>query len=234
MKAVILAAGMGTRLGTTMPKSLTPISGNLNILDFLLKRLEIITEKKDITAVVGYKSNLIENRYPDLNYTINNNYQNTNTAKSLLLAVQNLSEDVLWMNGDIYVDDGVIEKLLNIGVSTCLVNRQECRDEEIKYNTCNDGFIRELSKNITEAEGEALGINLILKKDLELFKRELKQVGDMDYFEKALENLTLRKKLKLKPIATAEFCCEMDFIKDVEKVQNYLKSRYNKRQNLYV
>lgn len=225
MKIIILAAGRGSRLGLSTPKLLTPLFKNNNILDFLLKRLHSIAKPKDISIVVGYKRNIIKCKYPSLNYVVNSRYEKTNTAKSLLLAIKNFTGDVLWINGDIYIDEGVIEKLVHSSVSSCLVNSQKCANEEIKYNLYNDGYVKELSKDVLNAKGEALGINLIKKEDLENFKKELKRVKDMDYFEKALENLTLNKTLKLKPIVISQFCCEMDFIKDVKKVQNYLKKR---------
>jgi len=78
-------------------------------------------------------------------------------------------------------------------------------------------------RNKIYAKGEALGINLIKAKDLGLFKQELEKVDKKDYFEKALENLTLRDGLKLKPVNVGEFFChEIDFPEDLEKVKKYV------------
>jgi choline kinase len=67
---------------------------------------------------------------------------------------------------------------------------------------------------------------LVKKEDLELFKKELSKVGDNDYFEKALENLTLAKKIVLKPINIKEnFVKEIDFKEDLEEVRTYLKNK---------
>ena len=96
--------------------------------------------------------------------------------------------------------------------------------EEIKYNLNADGLIHQLSKTVQDAEGEALGINVIRKPDLKKFRDELIRVGENDYFEKALENLTMSKQLKLTPIDVGRhFCREIDFEEDLIEVQAYQK-----------
>jgi hypothetical protein len=57
---------------------------------------------------------------------------------------------------------------------------------------------------------------------------ELNRVSDNAYFEKALENLTLDKKLRLLPVNKERyFCQEIDFQEDLQEVLEYLS--INKR-----
>lgn len=225
MKGVILAAGLGIRLKSKIPKVLTILKDDKSILDFQIQSLSHYLEKDSITIVTGFMKKMIEKKFPMINTVFNKRFKETNTSKSLLLALENYDDDVLWMNGDIYFNSKILTSLIKSEFSACLVDNKKCKDEEVKYTCDRDGFINRLSKSLRKAEGEALGINLIKKSDLPSFKDELKRVADQDYFEKALENLIMQKKLKLKPLNIGHyFCKEIDFPKDLKVVRNYLKN----------
>ncbi len=226
MKAVILAAGMGTRLGTLVPKPLTSLKNEKTILDFQIAKLTEIVGANNIYIVVGYKKEIIMEAHPGGVFIYNNAYANTNTAKSLLCALSKIDDDVIWLNGDVYFDTEALSLLKDSDFSACLVDTKKCNDEEIKYTVNEDGFIKELSKEAQNGLGEAVGINLIKKPDLKLFVESLDKVGAKDYFEKALENLTLAGQLKLRAINIENyFCKEIDFEQDLIEVQNYLKNK---------
>lgn len=220
LKAVILAAGMGTRLGNLIPKPLTPLKDEKTILDFQVEKLSNKIGINNIIVVVGYKKEFIMERYPELTYIYNSEYVRTNTAKSLLKALKKVDEDTIWLNGDVFFDEDVLNLLVNSSNSACLVDNKKCAEEEIKYTIDNLGNIHELSKQVKGASGEAVGINIIKKEDLNAFINELEKVSNNDYFEKALENLTLTKKIKLKPINLGRFFVkEIDFPEDLEEVK---------------
>jgi len=229
MKVVILAAGMGTRLGTLIPKPLTPLINEKNILYFQIEKLKKYFSIHDIFIVVGYKKELIMESFPNLVFIYNHDYTQNNTGKSLLYALEKLDDDVLWVNGDVYFDSGVIDLMLKSNYSCCLVDTKKCGEEEIKYTLNKEGNIISLSKTIKNGIGEALGINLIKKRDLELFREELRKIGKNEYYEKALENLARENKIILKPINKGSyFCQEIDFPEDLERVKNYIKSKVQK------
>jgi len=224
MKGIILAAGMGTRLNSQIPKPLSKITNEKTILDFQMTSLIKKIGNNNILIVVGFLKDLIISKFPNLNFIDNENYQKTNTSKSLLLALKKIDDDIIWMNGDVYFDEGVLDILLNENNSCCLVDDKRCGDEEVKYSINQDGFIKELSKSVKNPKGEALGINVIRKKDLNDFRKELEQVEDNDYFEKALENLIKKNKLKLVPIPVGKlFCKEIDFKNDLEIVKKHVR-----------
>jgi choline kinase len=223
MKAVILAAGLGTRLGTLIPKPLTSITDEKTILDFQVENISKLIGIDNIILVVGYKKELIMSKFPDLLYVYNKGYAQNNTAKSLLCGLRKIEEDAIYINGDVYFDAGILSLLIDSGRSACVVNRAVCRDEEIKYNLRQDGSINELSKQVKNGLGEALGINIICKSDIAAFREELTKVGDNDYFEKALENLTVSNRIYLRPVDVGRlYCKEIDFETDLIEVQNYI------------
>jgi len=225
MKAVILAAGLGTRLAKSQPKPLTPIQRENNLLDYQLAALTDLVGKDNIVLVVGYKKELIMERYPEALYVYNPLYAGTNTAKSLLAAVSKIDEDVLWMNGDVFFESPVLKLLIEQPTSSCLVNTARCAEEEIKYTLDAQGHIAALSKQVKDAEGEAVGINLIRQIDLIKFRAALAAVNPKDYFEKALEDMIHDKDLILNAVNIGNyFCREVDFIEDLEDVRKFLQT----------
>ena len=227
MEAVILAAGMGTRLGSLVPKPLTSIQNEKTVLDLQVEHLSKRKEVHNIFMVVGYKKEIIMELFPDLLFVYNSGYARTNTAKSLLLALKKIEDDVIWINGDVYFDPEILDMMFSSPDSACLVNVSECNTEEVKYNLTPGGYINHISKSVPDPLGEALGINLIKKKDLNKFRSELAAVREGEYFEKALENLTLEGNLKLRPIDVgSHFCREIDFEEDLRAVQSYHREKY--------
>lgn len=223
MKAVILAAGMGTRLGTLIPKPLTSIKDEKTIFDFQLEKLEPRIGKHNIFVAVGYKKEILMEKHPEYIYIYISDYIKTNTGKGLLRVLEKIEDDVLWFNGDVFFDKHILDLIIPSPDSACLVDTKKCGEEEIKYTVNKYGYIYELSKQVKNGLGEAVGINLIKKKDLENFREALRKIDDKDYFEKALENLTLSEKLKLQPIKIGDlYCREIDFEEDLLDVQNHL------------
>jgi choline kinase len=231
MEAIILAAGMGTRLGSLIPKPLTSLIDEKTILDYQIEKLLRKSQIHNIFIVVGYKKEIIMEKFPDFLFIYNNAYARTNTAKSLLAAVNKIDDDVIWMNGDVFFDEKILDLLMNSKESACLVDQKKCGSEEIKYNLNTDGFIHNLSKKIRNGKGEALGVNVIRQPDLDKLRKELHNVNEDDYFEKALENLTVSNILKLRPVDVGRyFCREIDFEEDLIEVQAYQRNDHPDRK----
>ncbi len=229
MKAVILAAGFGTRLSAIMPKPLTAIKNEKTILDLQIEKLTPHVPIDDIYIVVGYKKELVMEKFPDMAFVYNENYARTNTGKSLLKAVQKINDDILWLNGDVYFDNDILPLLLSQKQSAVLVDNKQCGDEEVKYSIDKNGFISEISKKVKNPLGESLGINIITKKDRAFFIKALKKIKGNDYFERALELIIKENKVKITPINIGDhYCQEIDFPEDLENVQKHLHNLQSK------
>src|SRR4051794_8539262 len=106
IQVVILAAGLGTRLGKPHPKPLTPLTSGESIMRRAVNSLRAVYgDEVFVTAVVGFKLDLVIEAMPDISFAYNEVYDSTNTSKSLLKALQ-LSQPggVLWLNGDVVFD----------------------------------------------------------------------------------------------------------------------------------
>jgi choline kinase len=226
MKIIILAAGIGSRLGNPFPKPLTPLKDGKSIMQRQLYNITKYFDINDVTIVVGFKKDLIMERFPEVNYVYNPLFDRTNTSKSLLQALKkHKGESVLWFNGDVVFDEKLLYLLtedIENKNSFISVNTQSVADEEVKY-TLKNGFVDKLSKEVKNALGEAVGINFISSKDLNIFIKHLELCGDNDYFEKGLEDAISIDSLNLKVIDISKYnCIEIDFKEDLENANKLM------------
>jgi L-glutamine-phosphate cytidylyltransferase len=221
MKVVIL--GIGSRLGSKVPKCLTPLRSAYTILDHQLENLEPFAG--DIIAVVGFRRDLILKRYPELSFVQNALFHQTNTSQSLLIALEQMNgEDVLVLNGDVVFDPRVIPALLGCEQSCMAVSRYDVADEEMKVSVDSRGQIAFVSKIVAEPAGEAIGINLIRARDLALVTLGLRSCGPMDYFERGLE-IAIGNGLVLRAVDVTRFpCVEIDYIDDLNRAKEMIGS----------
>ena len=228
IQAVILAAGMGTRLGRPFPKPLTPLSDGRTIMEQQIDNLrQVFGADVRITTVVGFKLDLILEAFPDVTYIYNEAYDQTNTNRSLLKALRLSTEGgVLWMNGDVVFDPQVLEKVRDVmesDTSFICVDTAAVGDEEVKYTVDDDGYVDELSKQVVNARGEAIGINFVSASDKPTLIDQLSECSDADYFERGIELAISHDSLRVMPVEIGEFfAVEVDFEEDLARANEYL------------
>jgi len=222
VQAVILAAGMGTRLGRPWPKPLTPLDDGRTIMQQQMDNMVSVYSDVRISTVVGFKLELILEAFPDVSYVYNENYDRTNTNRSLLKALrQSLPGGVLWMNGDVVFDPEVLERtkpLIAQDRSFICVNTAAVADEEVKYTVDSHGAVDRLSKVVTDALGEAVGINFISAADKPALIRWLAECADGDYFERGIELMIEHEHTSVVPLDITDlFAVEVDFEEDLTR-----------------
>ncbi|MBU1002514.1 MAG: phosphocholine cytidylyltransferase family protein [Proteobacteria bacterium] len=213
MKAVILAAGVGSRLGRPLPKSLSVLPTGETIIG---RQIHALWEAgvREVYVVVGFKKTLVMEQNPDVFYHYNPLFYLTNTAKSLLGAVRHLDDDVLWLNGDVVFDRSIIKLVLASQGNRICVDKKRCGDEEVKYTLDERGAINAISKIVTKPQGEAVGINLVRREDLPALVRALETCNDQDYFEMGLE-IMINAGVTILPLDVSTYrCIEVDFEED--------------------
>lgn len=112
MKAIILAAGMGTRL---QPFTNNIPKGMVKIFDKSLIEMQIENYQNcginEITIVTGYCSDKIN--FKNINYVKNENFALTNMNESLFCAKEQLNDSVIISYSDIIFEKKVIQQLIN-------------------------------------------------------------------------------------------------------------------------
>ena len=229
IQVVILAAGMGTRLAKPWPKPLTALSDGRSIMQQQMDNIsKVFGDKARVTVVVGFKLEMIMEAHPTASFVYNEVYDQTNTSKSLLRALRASQESgVLWLNGDVVFDYKVLARVaerITADKSFVCVNTSTTADEEVKYTVDEDGYIKELSKSVKSALGEAVGINFISSHEKADVIVELEACGDQDYFERGLELAIEKHGLKMEPVDITDlFAVEVDFQDDLDRANQGLK-----------
>ena len=228
LQTVILAAGMGSRLGRALPKPLTELSDGRSIMQQQHDNIRAaFGDDARITTVVGYRAETIVEAFPHVDYVYNDRYDQTNTSKSLLRALNATGRaGVLWMNGDVVFDLRILGRAVSFierEQSFVTVNTAKVSDEEVKYTIDDRGFIAELSKTVKDGIGEAVGINYISAADKKAFIRQLQRVDDQDYFERGLELAIAEDGLRLAPMDISDlYAVEVDFAEDLERANLFV------------
>ena len=227
IKALIVAAGRGSRLGsitTETPKPLVKVNG-----EPLLKRsIEILSSfgVDDITVVVGYKAELIKNSLPkNIKYVTNPEYEYTNNLMSMYYVSKNLiGSNFLYLHSDIWYDPRIIKKVLkqrdNI---TFMVDQKLCQEEEMKLKIKNN-IVAEADKNIPPSEslGEWLGITKFSIEGGISYINEIKLVASPNnnsYDCSVVKNLFL-KGIDVNWSGVGKYpWIEIDFIEDLKEAE---------------
>ncbi len=111
MKAILLAAGRGSRLGhytENLPKSMLQL-GDKSILEHQIALLKS-TGINDIVVVKGFAEEKIQ--VDGVRYYINNNHGHSNMVYSLFCAETEIEGDLLISYGDILYDSNVLSSIL--------------------------------------------------------------------------------------------------------------------------
>ncbi len=230
MKAVILAAGVGSRLGSPVPKPLTRLTNGVSIMEQQIASLTRHLSTDDVLVVVGHKKELIMEEFPELTYAYNPRFDATNTSKSLLLALSRLrGHDVVWLNGDVVFEPEVLDRLIASTTSAMAVKYGTVGEEEVKVRTDSQGWITAVSKTVIDGEGEAIGINLVKSADGAGLLDQLKACAEQDYFERAIES-AIKRGARFQAVDVSELrCTEVDFVEDLERANREIRSGKRKQ-----
>ncbi|MEB7505089.1 phosphocholine cytidylyltransferase family protein [Arthrobacter koreensis] len=231
VQAVILAAGMGTRLARPHPKSMTQLSDGRTIMEQQVGNLRAaFGEELRLTIVVGYKLEQIMEHMPDASFVYNEAFDQTNTSKSLLKALRNSYEGgVLWMNGDVVFDPAMLEELrpyIDADQSFVAVDTSVVSDEEVKYTVDGHGHIDQLSKAVKNALGEAVGINYVSSGGKKYLLNRLAEVADQEYFEGGIVQTIRWDGLAYMPVDISRYyAVEVDFAEDLDRANEEMRLR---------
>lgn len=188
MKVIILAAGMGTRLGElteNKPKCMVEVNGR----PLIQYQLDVLSsENLDVVFVGGYKAEFLDQF--EKTVVLNEEYDKTNMLWSFYLAIKDIEEDIIISYGDIIYSKKVLSELLKqengIGVvsDSDFLPYWEGRSEDPlddleTFKVGPNNIIKELGlrpKDFSEIEGQYIGLVRIDQKRLS----EIKNLIEVD------------------------------------------------------
>lgn len=252
MKAIILAAGMGTRLGKyteNLPKCMLEFNGKTLIEQQveILRKAGII----DISIVRGYNAEKIQ--IPNIKYYHNPNYATTNMVETLFCAEAEMdgSTDVLVCYADILYEPPILHKIIDstadVGVTVdddyweYWQARSNEPEKDMESLIINDGNIIELGNTkCTRDEAKVRYVGLIkfskrgIQKLKEIYHQNKTQYYHLDQpwlrsksFKKAYMTCMLQALInarqEVQPIIIRRGWLEFDTVEDYEKYTKWLK-----------
>jgi len=210
MKAIILAAGTGTRLmplTKDIPKPLLEI-GDMSLMERMIINC-MSNNVNEFIIVLGHKKervldtiDYLKKKYPVKIETVENKkYSETNTSCSVNLATNQVNDDVLIINGDNVVDEGIIKGLLNINETALVIDNHKHLNEESFKLRIENNRIMAIGKgiDIDTASGEFIGISKVTKGDLPCFNSILDELISEDvqnYYDLAYKELSKRAEIR--------------------------------------
>jgi len=166
MKAIILAAGKGTRLNghDLKPKCLFEVGGQT----LLARQVEALSEAgiDEIVIVLGFEADRIRRLYEHTaTFVINERFGETSSLYSLWLAREHLLDGFVVLNCDVLFHPQLLARLLSSPLEDALLidlvdrNNNHLGDEEMKIKL-SEGLVVDISKDMdpAEADGENVGV----------------------------------------------------------------------------
>lgn len=230
MKVLILAAGRGTRISRYLsgnPKCTVDIGGT-KLIQYTVSTL-LSKGVKDIALVLGYRQEVIREVLEGYPVTFYHNpfYDVTNSIASCWFAREFLQgDDMLVMNGDVFLEEALIEQILSCRTSPVLF--ADCRrKEEADYKFCyEDHILRKYGKELTgdDITGEYVGIAHLAQDFLPTFRAQLETMIDRQehsvWWENVLYELTDKMPIYVEEVRDT-FWAEVDYIEDYERIMQF-------------
>lgn len=198
MKALLLVAGRGTRLGIyaeNSPKSLLEVGGKPLLLQ-IVERI-ISNGIKEFVVVVGFQKekiiDILRKEYPEIKFEFTDNliYEKTNTLYSMCLAKDFLkNEDFVYFHADVLFNKNILKRLLQPEFKNGAVI--EAHRESMQAFGF-DNIVTRITKK-KDSIGKALGIYKFSKEASKRLFQEAEKVielGDLNAFQSEAINPTI-------------------------------------------
>lgn len=236
MKALLLAAGKGTRISRYLdgnPKCTVELGNGQKLIEYTVKLLKS-KGINEIALATGYRHQVIEEllKNEGVKFFYNPFYDVTNSIASLWFAKSFLGDqDVLIMNADVFAEESVYDQLINCGKNPVLAF-DSSRKKEADYKFfCPDGIIEKYGKDLSgdDISGEYVGCAVLRKDYLEKFKGHLLEMINSQkhglWWENILYELSSSDNIYVEDVKD-KFWAEVDYIEDYNRIKDYVKNNF--------
>ena len=236
MKAIIFAAGLGTRISRHIgdkPKCLVEVYG----VPLIVYTIDLLMKKGiyDIAVVTGYKADLVEKVLPANVHVFRNPFFSvSNSIASLWFAREFISNSkpLLAMNGDVFIEGDILEELFGTeqgdNLAVMVADSSRIKDADYKFSW-RDGQLEKYGKQLQplETTGEYVGLGLIypdsINELLLTIDHEIMKGNYNQWWEEPIYNKTLSGRHVGVLDISGCFWVELDFAEDLNRLNQYTK-----------
>ena len=228
-KAIILAAGLGSRISSytkKKPKCLLKIPNSKHSI--IYKQIQMLKKNKihDIFVITGFKSNLIKRdlkAFKNIRFGFYPYYKSTNNLNTLLFFKEELNENLICLFADVVFENEILKKLIKIKKSTtAAVDLSKSLQDTMRVKIKNQRLIKIGSHiKVENSHGNFIGLFKFSKKNSKILANTLKTLKS---FKKDYYTLAVNKMIKNGSIINF-FNCKKYFWKEIDTLKdyNYLK-----------
>ncbi|SEN87850.1 sugar phosphate nucleotidyltransferase [Peptostreptococcus russellii] len=225
MKAIVLAAGLGTRLRpitNDTPKSLVKVMGEA----MAERQVRFLKERgiEDITIVTGYlaeKFDYLKEKY-GVKLVFNDKYDKYNNIYTMYL-VKDLLPDSYVIEGDIYMNSNIFRSDIKDTSYFSCYKKNFSNEWELKFN--KEDKIEDIV--IGNGSGYIMcGISYWSKSEGELIKSKLEKISDIDdyknlYWDNVVKDNIARLNIRIEKLDDKDLF-EIDSIEDLKATEKEL------------
>ena len=235
MKAILLAAGKGSRISKNIPnipKSALDVAG----IPLIVRTIEMLIKHNiEITIVVGYQHKVIENLIQKGNYHVNIVYNPffdvTNSIGSLWMAKDFIVEDdFIIANADVFWEEQILNQIIQEKDPVFMLSDRTRAEDGDYFFLVQEGRIVKYGKELDKEQRncEYVGIAFIKKSFIKKFKNRLLEMVERQehncWWENVLYSFTDEQPIYSIDV-DGKFWAEVDFIEDYERILDYAKER---------
>ena len=229
MRAIILAAGMGTRLRPltlTTPKPLIPVQGE----PMAERQIKSLHEKgiKDIIIVTGYLNesfHYLQEKY-GVKLVHNDKYNEYNNLYTMYL-VKEFLPNAFVLEGDVYLNRNILDE--KVMESTYFSARKSNFNNEWILKVGADGYLDNIVVGSDDEELIMCGVSYWSQEDGEFLKGKLEQAVEQGGFEQLFwDNLVKDSldelKIKVRELKSDDLF-EIDSLDELNELEKLLQNK---------
>ena len=241
MKAIILSAGQGSRLGhltDERPKCLIEFAGR-SLLDRQLDTLAA-SGVDEAVVVTGFHDELVDTAIdrrrkagqgPAVRTIFNPFFKVADNLGSLFIAREEIAGDLLVWNGDTLVSAGLMARVVGndrSGICVTIDRKDRYDEDDMKVIAGADGKLRAIGKRISQGvNAESIGLLAFRGDGAERFRTAIDKAmrtseGTTIWYLRVIHHLAQNSEVWTLDIEGAEWG-EVDFPEDVERAETLVR-----------
>lgn len=233
MKAILLAAGKGTRISRmieAIPKCTLPIDG----VPLIRRTVNLLAEYGIESVVcVGYQKEKVYEVLEgvDCSFVFNPFYTVTNSIASMWFARDHLEGDILIMNADVYISRSILELILKSREKVVMaIDKTRIAEGDYFFKITDNGSITKYGKGlpIEDRSCEYVGVSKMQSDFVKVFQDRLIRMIDNSEYDKWWEDVlySLTDEYDINTIDVEKnFWSEIDYFDDYERILKHIERK---------